>query len=71
MIVLMSDQSFFELSNKWFVAASNKPILQHITSEFYNENEIFCNEQLLQRVTSDILQRATSATSNEWFFCNE
>ena len=26
---------------------------------------IFCNEQLLQRVTSDFLQRATSATSNE------
>ena len=26
---------------------------------------IFCNEQLLQRVTSDYLQRATSATSNE------
>ena len=26
---------------------------------------IFCNEQLLQRVTSDFLQRATSTTSNE------
>ena len=26
---------------------------------------IFCNEQLLQRVTSDFLQRATSATSNK------
>ena len=26
---------------------------------------IFCNEQLLQRVTSDFLQRATSATSKE------
>ena len=26
---------------------------------------IFCNEQLLQRVTSDFSQRATSATSNE------
>ena len=26
---------------------------------------IFCKEQLLQRVTSDFLQRATSATSNE------
>ena len=26
---------------------------------------IFCNEQLLQRVTSDFLQRATSTTGNE------
>ena len=26
---------------------------------------IFCNEQLLQRVMSDFLQRATSAKSNE------
>ena len=26
---------------------------------------IFCNEQLLRQVTSDFLQRATSATSNE------
>ena len=26
---------------------------------------ILCNEQLLQRVTSDFLQRATSETSNE------
>ena len=26
---------------------------------------IFCNKQLLQRVTSEFLQRATSATSNE------
>ena len=26
---------------------------------------IFCNEQLLQRVTSDFLQRATSTASNE------
>ena len=26
---------------------------------------IFCKEQLLQRVTSDILQRVISATSNE------
>ena len=25
----------------------------------------FCNEQLLQRVTSEFLQRTTSATSNE------
>ena len=25
----------------------------------------FCNEQLLQRVTSDFLQQATTATSNE------
>ena len=25
----------------------------------------FCNEQLLQRVTSEYLQRATSTTSNE------
>ena len=29
---------------------------------------INCNERLLQRVTSDFLQRATSATSNEWFW---
>ena len=26
---------------------------------------IFCNKQLLQQVTSDFLQRATSTTSNE------
>ena len=26
---------------------------------------IFCNEQLLQRVTSDFLQRATSTTCKE------
>ena len=33
---------------------------------FATSNEfIFSNEQLLQRVTSEFLQRATSATSNE------
>ena len=26
---------------------------------------IFCNKQLLQRVTSDFLQRITAATTNE------
>ena len=29
---------------------------------------LFSNEQLLQRVTSDFLQRATSATGNEKIF---
>ena len=40
---------------------------------------IFCNEWILKRVTSEFLQQATSATSNEqdfgtsneWFFLNE
>ena len=52
----------------------NEELLQRVTSEFSNEQQViflqqvksdFCNEELLQRVTSDILQRGTSATSNE------
>ena len=60
MIVLTSDEWFFATSNEWFFATSKKRISQQVNSDF-------CNEQLLQRVTSEFLQRAASATSNERF----
>ena len=40
--------------------------MQQATSNFLKQAN-FCNEQLLQRVTSDFFKGATSATSNERF----
>ena len=42
--------------------------MQQVTIEFCNEQQvIFYNEQILWRVASEFLQRATSAANNKWF----
>ena len=82
MIVLMGDEWFFALNNKWFVAASNfaaseRDALQRVNFATHNEWTFSTSDkQILQQVTSDFSLRGTSATSNKKFFatsnfCNE